>query len=190
MDTEEMKNHLNNLTGELGAITGGAKRGKKSVKSKSKSRSKSKKAIKKGGAKSKSRKTKTKSKGKKATKKGGAKSKSRTTKSKKTKSKTTKSKKTKSRLSRGLKPALSENLRANKALVKMIGYKGAWSGIMKLVKKVKDTIRNSVKEGDHVALADKTIAALEEYVEKHGKAKVLAEVEKMVEDIRSKRSKK
>ena len=182
-DTEQLKNRLNNAMNELNAVAGGAKRGRKSTKGRK---------VSKGGAKSKTRtksRTRTKSKGKKTGKKGGAKkTKTRGTKSKKTK---TKSKKTKSKMSRGvLRPALSENLRTNKAFVKILGYKGAWSGIMKLVKKIKDTVRHNVSEGDHVGLANKTIAAFEDYVEKHGKAKVLAEVERLVEEIRSKRSKK
>ncbi len=116
---------------------------------------------------------------------GGAKSKKKSSKlsSKSASKKTSKQK-------RELPPALKESQKTNKKVSELSGYKIS-PGLIKFVSKFRQDAKKSVKdETDYVAVNKKILELINDYLAKHGKSKVYAEIEKLAEEIKRSRSKK
>ena len=175
--TENLLKELNNLHIELGrqsqsqSQSGGAKKkgSKKASKKGSKKASKkgSKKASKKGS--------------KKASKKGSKKG-----------SKSMKGGAIEELVGgRTAPPALLEGVKTNRTVQDKLGCKGGPGLISFVNQKLRIPAKKEVKDPtDYKVLNKKMLEIFEEYVSKHGKSKVADEVNKIGEQIRSKRSKK
>ena len=169
--TENLLKELNNLHIELG----------KQSQSQSQSQS--------GGAKKKGSKKASKKGSKKASKKGSKKA------SKKGSKKGSKSMKGGAIEElvggRTAPPALLEGVKTNRTVQDKLGCKGGPGLISFVNQKLRIPAKKEVKDPtDYKVLNKKMLEIFEEYVSKHGKSKVADEVNKIGEQIRSKRSKK
>jgi hypothetical protein len=173
--TENLLKELNNLHIELGkqsqsqsqSQSGGAKKKGSKKASKKGSKKGSKKASKKGS--------------KKASKKGSKKG-----------SKSMKGGAIEELVGgRTAPPALLEGVKTNRTVQDKLGCKGGPGLISFVNQKLRIPAKKEVKDPtDYKVLNKKMLEIFEEYVSKHGKSKVADEVNKIGEQIRSKRSKK
>ena len=177
--TENLLKELNNLHIELG----------KQSQSQSQSQS--------GGAKKKGSKKASKKGSKKASKKGSKKASKKGSKkaSKKGSKKGSKSMKGGAIEElvggRTAPPALLEGVKTNRTVQDKLGCKGGPGLISFVNQKLRIPAKKEVKDPtDYKVLNKKMLEIFEEYVSKHGKSKVADEVNKIGEQIRSKRSKK
>ena len=173
--TENLLKELNNLHIELGkqsqsqsqSQSGGAKKKGSKKASKKGSKKGSKKASKKGS--------------KKASKKGSKKG-----------SKSMKGGAIEELVGgRTAPPALLEGVKTNRTVQDKLGCKGGPGLISFVNQKLRIPAKKEVKDPtDYKVLNKKMLEIFEEYVSKHGKSKVADEVNKIGEQIRSKRTKK
>ena len=88
-------------------------------------------------------------------------------------------------------PALLEGVKTNRTVQDKLGCKGGPGLISFVNQKLRIPAKKEVKDPtDYKVLNKKMLEIFEEYVSKHGKSKVADEVNKIGEQIRSKRSKK
>ena len=197
-NTEELTKKVNAMKESLG-MTGGARRRGRKASTKSRPSRKSSRASKRGGSKRTSRKSKPSRKSSRKSK-GGAKRTSRKSKpsrkssrkskggAKRTSRKSKPSRKSSRKsLKRTLHPALAERARVNRYIEKALGVVFS-VGIAKLVKKLWDGVEKD--KTAYVENAKNAKSAFDDYLAKHGKAKVLADLQKMNEEARAKRMKK
>lgn len=176
MNTDQLADKLTSAKRQLGQM-GGKRRGSRKSRASRRSRStsrKSKTPATKGGAK----------------KRSSRRSRSTSRKATKPQRKSSRRSSRRSLSRRASNPAFAENGRINNYIKKALGVLFS-VGIAKLAKKIRDPVKNNIKDPkNYVDLANKTIDAFDAYLEKHGKAKVIAEIEKWNEEARKKRMKK
>jgi hypothetical protein len=167
--------------------SGSKKSASKSKKSGSKKSGSKKSASKQmGGAKKKSASKKSASK-----KSGSKKSASKKSGSKKSASKNSGSKlKRENAPKKGLNPGMQASQVSNKKISAIIGYNIS-PGLIKFISKMRIIAKKDVKdEKDYVEVNKKLLEVFNDYLAKNGKQKVIAEIEKLAEEIKHSRSKK
>jgi hypothetical protein len=91
---------------------------------------------------------------------------------------------------RSLPPALVESQKTNKKISLMCDYKIS-PGLIKYVSNFRNEAKKTVKDlTDYMAVNKKTLEIFNEYFIKVGKPKVVAEIQKLAEQIRDSRKKK
>jgi hypothetical protein len=106
------------------------------------------------------------------------------------KKKSKKSSKSGSKNKRELPPALKASQVTNKKVSEKLGYNIS-PGLIKFVSKFRNQAKQTIKdEKDFVAVNKKTLELFEEYFNKHGKSKLVSEVEKLADEIKNSRKKK
>jgi hypothetical protein len=193
MDSDQLANKLNEAHGRLRALTGGARRRKSRASSRG-SRKSAKRGSKKGGARRRSRASSRGSRksSRRGSKKGGARRSRKASRGSSRKSSRRSSRG--SRVSRGGKratpPSFTANLKVQNHIKKQLGVNFS-IGIAKLVGKMNDIAKRGLKdEKDYAEKAKRAIEAFDDHLEKQGKAKIIAEIERNNEDARKKRMKK
>jgi hypothetical protein len=91
---------------------------------------------------------------------------------------------------RGLPPALKAAQATNKKISEITEYKIS-PGLIKYVSQFRNEAKQTIKdETDFISINKKTLELFNEYFVKHGKSKVVGEIEKIAEQIKNYRNKK